>query len=193
MRIIKKYSNRRLYDTEASAYVNLDDLSGLVREGVELRVLDVSSGEDLTRAVLLQVLLEQEGGAGLFPVGLLHRMIRFGGAAPFHKALLGQLATGMELLDAQLTQLERQWGWMKAEAPPAARGPVEPGAPSSASDPPSRPPPATPTAPAPAPDPPDAPAPAAAPSSDDTGDAGDSDLLALRARLAALERRLAGG
>ena len=108
MRIVKKYSNRRLYDTEASAYVNLDELSALVRGGEEVKVVDAKTGDDLTRAVLLQVLLEQEGGAALFPTGLLHRMIRFGGTAPFHKALLGQLGTGMELLDAQLSQLERQ-------------------------------------------------------------------------------------
>ncbi len=181
MRVIKKYSNRRLYDTEASAYVNLDDLSGLVREGVELRVLDVSSGEDLTRSVLLQVLLEQEGGAALFPIGLLHRMIRFGGAAPFHKALLGQLATGMELLDAQLTQLERQWGWMKAESPPPAPGPAETGKAPPAPAPPAAAPPAA------------EPEPAAPAGEAGAGVDEDAELAALRARLAALEQRLEGG
>ncbi len=106
MRIIKKYSNRRLYDTSASAYVNLEDLAALVASGEQLQVLDAQSGEDLSKAVLMQILIEQEGGGQLFPVGLLHRMIRFCGHAPWQKALSGQVATGMELLDVQLNQLE---------------------------------------------------------------------------------------
>ena len=118
MRIIKKYSNRRLYDTQTSAYVNLDQIAALVRAGDEIRVVDASSGGDLTRAVLLQVLMEQRSSASLFPVGLLHRIIRFGGDSPFHRALNQQLTVGMEMLDSQLSRFERQFGWMNRDSPP---------------------------------------------------------------------------
>lgn len=175
MRIIKKYSNRRLYDTTQSAYVNLDDVAGLVRGGEELKVLDVKTGEDLTRSVLLQVLLEQEGGGELFPVGLLHRMIRFGGATPFHRSLTRQLATGMELLDAQLTQLERQWGWMKQDVPPPPNDGPPPAEPDRGPEPESMGAPE--------------PAPAGAAPADASADA---ELDALRQRLAQLEQRLSG-
>ena len=58
--MIKKYANRRLYDTSASAYVTLEHLSELTRQGKEFIVQDAKSGEDLTRAVLAQIIFEQE-------------------------------------------------------------------------------------------------------------------------------------
>jgi polyhydroxyalkanoate synthesis repressor PhaR len=78
--IIKKYANRRLYDTSSSAYVTLDFLRELVREGVEFTVLDAKSGEDLTRQVLAQIIFEQESrGQTLLPVNFLRQLIRFYG------------------------------------------------------------------------------------------------------------------
>lgn len=59
-RIIKKYSNRRLYDTEQSCYITLDDVRGLVCDGVDFRVQSAKDGEDITRSILLQIILEQE-------------------------------------------------------------------------------------------------------------------------------------
>ena len=56
--VIKKYENRRLYDTGASRYVNLEDVARMVREGVEVQVVDARSGEDLTRVILTQVIVE---------------------------------------------------------------------------------------------------------------------------------------
>ncbi len=73
--IIKKYSNRRLYDTDLSRYVTLDELAGKIREGGEVRVVDAKSGEDLTQATLAQLILESPT-ARLLPVGLLHRLLR---------------------------------------------------------------------------------------------------------------------
>ena len=122
MRIIKKYSNRRLYDTQKSAYLNLDELAGLIRGGEEVQVVDAKSGEDLTRGVLLQVILEAQGARELLPVGLLHRLIRFHGGHPMQKLATQQLAAGLELLDAQLRQVERAVPWasgVKADTPPA--------------------------------------------------------------------------
>jgi len=79
--VIKKYANRRLYNTATSAYVTLDHLSAMVREGADFVVQDVKSGEDITRSVLTQIIFEQEssGGQALLPVQFLRRLIRFYG------------------------------------------------------------------------------------------------------------------
>lgn len=74
--VIKKYGNRRLYDTRASRYVNLDDIAGLIRKGKEVRVLDATTGEDLTRVTLTQIITEdaKEKPTGL-PLELLRELI----------------------------------------------------------------------------------------------------------------------
>jgi polyhydroxyalkanoate synthesis repressor PhaR len=78
--IIKKYANRRLYNTAASSYVTLDHLSEMVREGTDFIVLDAKTGEDITRSVLTQIIFEQESrGQNLLPVQFLRRLIRFYG------------------------------------------------------------------------------------------------------------------
>jgi polyhydroxyalkanoate synthesis repressor PhaR len=78
--IIKKYANRRLYNTSASQYVTLDHLSEMVRSGVDFIVQDAKSGDDITRSVLTQIIFEQESrGQNLLPVQFLRRLIRFYG------------------------------------------------------------------------------------------------------------------
>jgi len=78
--IIKKYANRRLYDTSTSSYVTLDHLSELVREGHDFEVRDAKTGEDLTRAVLTQIIFEHETkGEGALPLGFLRKLIGFYG------------------------------------------------------------------------------------------------------------------
>lgn len=78
--IIKKYANRRLYNTAASTYVTLDHLSEMVREGVDFVVLDAKTGDDITRSVLTQIIFEQESrGQNLLPVAFLRKLIRFYG------------------------------------------------------------------------------------------------------------------
>ena len=77
---IKKYANRRLYNTATSSYVTLDHLSEMVREGVDFLVLDAKTGEDITRSVLTQIIFEQESkGQSMLPVQFLRRLIRFYG------------------------------------------------------------------------------------------------------------------
>ncbi|MBV8061173.1 MAG: polyhydroxyalkanoate synthesis repressor PhaR [Alphaproteobacteria bacterium] len=78
---IKKYANRRLYNTATSTYVTLADLSQMVKEGVEFNVYDAKSGEDLTRAVLTQIIVEEEGktGQNLLPISFLRQLISFYG------------------------------------------------------------------------------------------------------------------
>lgn len=81
-RVIKKYPNRRLYDTELSKYITLEDVRRLVREGVDFVVRDSQSDEDLTRSILLQVITEQEaGGEPIFTTPVLMQIIRFYGDA----------------------------------------------------------------------------------------------------------------
>ncbi len=99
MRVIKKYSNRRLYDTAVSGYINLEGLIGLIQQGEQVQVIDAKSGEDLTRPVLVQALMESQGTLALLPVGLLHRMLRLGSAGPMSSIFARQLAAGLELLD----------------------------------------------------------------------------------------------
>lgn len=78
--IIKKYANRRLYDTSASAYVTLEHLSELTRQGKDFSVHDAKTGEDLTRAVLAQIIFEQENKKeGVLPVSFLRQLIQFYG------------------------------------------------------------------------------------------------------------------
>lgn len=76
MVLIKKYGNRRLYDTSGSRYVNLEDIAALVREGKEVKIVDARSGEDLTRVVLTQIITEdaREKPTGL-PLELLRQLI----------------------------------------------------------------------------------------------------------------------
>lgn len=78
--IIKKYANRRLYNTQTSSYVTLDHLSQMVKEGVEFEVQDARSGEDITRSVLTQIIFEEEAkGQNLLPIKFLRQLIRFYG------------------------------------------------------------------------------------------------------------------
>jgi polyhydroxyalkanoate synthesis repressor PhaR len=82
IRLIKKYPNRRLYDTKTSAYITLTDVKDLVLHHEEFQVLDAKTNEDLTRSILLQIISEEEGaGAPMFSSALLAQMIRFYGNA----------------------------------------------------------------------------------------------------------------
>jgi polyhydroxyalkanoate synthesis repressor PhaR len=83
VRIIKKYPNRRLYDTTTSIYITLADVKKLVLENIEFKVEDAKSKEDLTRSILLQIILEEESGDGvpMFSSDVLSKIIRFYGNA----------------------------------------------------------------------------------------------------------------
>lgn len=81
-RVIKKYPNRRLYDTDTSSYITLTAVKQLVMEGEPFAVLDVKTGDDLTRNILLQIILEEEAnGSPMFTVPVLASVIRFYGHA----------------------------------------------------------------------------------------------------------------
>ncbi len=77
---IKKYANRRLYNTATSSYVTLDHLCQMVKDGVEFVVFDAKSGEDITRSVLTQIIVEEEAkGTNLLPINFLRQLISFYG------------------------------------------------------------------------------------------------------------------
>jgi polyhydroxyalkanoate synthesis repressor PhaR len=78
--VVKKYANRRLYNTESSSYITLDSLADMVRGGRDFVVYDAKTGEDITRSVLTQIIVEEEGkGRALLPTGFLRQLIGFYG------------------------------------------------------------------------------------------------------------------
>ena len=78
--VVKKYANRRLYNTESSSYITLDNLADMVRLGRDFVVYDAKSGEDITRGVLTQIIVEEEGkGRALLPTAFLRQLIGFYG------------------------------------------------------------------------------------------------------------------
>lgn len=81
MGVVKKYGNRRLYDTTESAYITLDDLAERIRAGESVTVVDAKSGKDLTQQTLAHIILDSRGGSKLLPVPLLEELIRMGDAS----------------------------------------------------------------------------------------------------------------
>ena len=75
--IIKKYANRRLYNTGTSSYITLDDLAKMTRENVDFKVLDAKTGDDITHTILTQIIMEEEssGGEQMLPIGFLRNLI----------------------------------------------------------------------------------------------------------------------
>ncbi len=74
--VIKKYANRRLYNTQSSSYITLEDLAKMTRDGVDFEVKDAKSGEDITRSILTQIIMEAEsGGAPMLPISFLRQII----------------------------------------------------------------------------------------------------------------------
>lgn len=107
-RTIKKYPNRRLYDTEQSRYITLADLQKLAETGVEFQVKDASSGEDITRTILLQIIAEQEScGNPVFTTNILTRIIRFYGAST-QDALTSYLEQSLSLFEQQQRTFQNQ-------------------------------------------------------------------------------------
>jgi len=74
--IVKKYANRRLYNTASSSYITLDDLAGMVRDNVEFQVLDAKTGDDITHSILTQIIMDEESnGEQMLPVSFLRELI----------------------------------------------------------------------------------------------------------------------
>jgi polyhydroxyalkanoate synthesis repressor PhaR len=112
--VIKKYANRRLYNTSTSTYVTLDDLSQMVKKGTDFSVCDAKTGEDITKSVLTQIIFEEESkGQNLLPINFLRQLIRFYGDSlqglipGYLEMSLGNLAKEQEHLRKQLAEV---WG-----------------------------------------------------------------------------------
>ena len=116
-RIIKKYPNRRLYDTEISSYITIEDVRQLIVDGETFEVRDAKSGEDLTRQVLLQIIAEHEqDGQPMLSTQLLSQMIRFYGDSL--QGFMGNyLERSMQLFLDQQQQFRQQMGGMLGQTP----------------------------------------------------------------------------
>ncbi len=107
--IIKKYANRRLYNTDTSTYVTLEDLAEMVRGNRDFVVYDAKSGEDLTHSVLTQIIVEQESrGTNLLPVGFLRQLIRFYGDS-MQKLVPSYLEFSLDSLTRQQEEYRRRF------------------------------------------------------------------------------------
>lgn len=118
-RLIKKYPNRRLYDTKTSAYITLGDVKQMVLDGETFNVVDAKTGDDLTRSILLQIILEEESGGGLplFSTDLLSQMIRFYGHAM--QGMVGQyLETNIRAFTDFQAKLQEQSRGVYGDSPP---------------------------------------------------------------------------
>ena len=112
--VIKKYANRRLYNTATSTYVTLDDLAVMVKAGTDFVVYDAKTGDDITRSVLTQIIFEEESkGTTLLPINFLRQLIRFYGDSMqaivpgFLEFSLGNLGKDQEKFRAQILEA---WG-----------------------------------------------------------------------------------
>jgi polyhydroxyalkanoate synthesis repressor PhaR len=112
--VIKKYANRRLYNTATSTYVTLDDLADMVKKGTDFVVYDAKSGEDITRSVLTQIIFEEESkGQNLLPIKFLRQLIHFYGDS-MQAFVPGYLEMSLESLTREQDKLRQQlaeiWG-----------------------------------------------------------------------------------
>jgi polyhydroxyalkanoate synthesis repressor PhaR len=122
--VIKRYSNRKLYDTQESRYVTLEELEELIRAGKEISVVDVSTGEDLTSVTLAQIILENERNhRATLPTGFLHQLIKHGEAwQDFVQKSLKSSLEGILTSQREADRVFREWasraGWLQAMSPP---------------------------------------------------------------------------
>src|SRR5262252_4489410 len=125
--VIKRYSNRKLYDTQESRYVTLEELEELIRAGKEISVVDVSTGEDLTSVTLAQIILENERNhRATLPTAFLHQLIKHGEAwQDFVQKSLKSSLEGILTSQREADRVLREWaaraGWLQTSPPAEAR------------------------------------------------------------------------
>ncbi len=121
--VIKRYSNRKLYDTEESRYVTLEELEEMIRAGREIRVLDAATGEDLTSVTLAQIILENERAhRAALPTAFLHQLIKHGEAwQDFVQRSLRSSLEGVITSQREADRVFKEWasraGWVTAREP----------------------------------------------------------------------------
>ena len=115
--VIKRYSNRKLYDTQESRYVTLDEIEEMIRGGKEVSVVDAASGEDLTAVTLTQIILENERNhRGTLPTAFLHQLIKHGEAwQDFVQRSMKSSLEGIISSQREMDRVFREWsarsGW----------------------------------------------------------------------------------
>jgi polyhydroxyalkanoate synthesis repressor PhaR len=130
--VIKRYSNRKLYDTQESRYVTLEEIEEMIRGGKEISVVDASTGEDLTSVTLAQIILENERNhRAALPAAFLHQLVKHGEAwQDFVQRSMRSSLEGVISSQREMDRVFREWasraGW-GAATPPGAAKPAEPG------------------------------------------------------------------
>ncbi len=115
--VIKRYSNRKLYDTQESRYVTLEEIEEMIRAGKEISVVDAASGEDLTSVTLTQIILENERAhRGSLPTGFLHQLIKHGEVwQDFLQRSMKSSLEGIILNQREMERVFQEWasraGW----------------------------------------------------------------------------------
>jgi polyhydroxyalkanoate synthesis repressor PhaR len=191
--VIKKYGNRRLYDTEASSYITLEDLARLIKAGRDVKVIDAKTSQDLTKSVLLQIISEQEKDQDLLPVSFLKKMIQIGDSS-LRDGLRRYLSVSLETFLGAQKEFEQRYKdlagtflnlnpmlWMMPQLGQLAGQPGQPAAP----QPPSEAPPEQGAAP-----PPEEPGPEAAPAEGPDDAAQQRQIQALRAQVEQIQQLL---
>lgn len=121
--VIKRYSNRKLYDTQESRYVTLEELEEMIRAGREIRVLDAATGEDLTSVTLAQIILENERAhRAALPTAFLHQLIKHGEAwQDFVQRSLRTSLEGVITSQREADRVFKEWasraGWVTPKEP----------------------------------------------------------------------------
>jgi polyhydroxyalkanoate synthesis repressor PhaR len=130
--VIKRYSNRKLYDTQESRYVTLEEIEEMIRAGKEISVVDAATGEDLTSVTLTQIILENERNhRSALPAGFLHQLIKYGEAwQDFVQRSMRSSLEGIVSNQREMERVFREWstraGWPAATARPEAKRETEP-------------------------------------------------------------------
>ena len=107
--IIKKYANRRLYNTQSSSYITLDDLSRMTREGIDFQVLDAKTGSDITHQILTQIIMEEEShGEQMLPISFLRQLISMYGNS-MQTLMPHYLEATMDNFRANQRKLQETW------------------------------------------------------------------------------------
>jgi polyhydroxyalkanoate synthesis repressor PhaR len=133
--VIKRYSNRKLYDTQASRYVTLEELEELIRAGKEISVVDVSTGEDLTSVTLAQIILENERShRAAIPSAFLHQLVKYGEAWQdfFQRSLRASLENILNN-QREADRVFREWAARAGWLPPASAASTAPSSPEATS------------------------------------------------------------
>ncbi len=121
--VIKRYSNRKLYDVQQSRYVTLEDLEEMIRAGKEISVVDATTGENLTAITLTQIILENERNRrAALPTAFLHQLIKHGEAwQDFVQSALRSSMEGIITSQGEADRILREWAAMAGLTPEAAR------------------------------------------------------------------------